>query len=145
MAKGTIKWFSFRRGYGFIQMDGDLGEVFFHRSQLDDYFKRAYADERVEFTITKTERGFVADDVKHLIDKSKIRKEIEELAEKRAQELIVEKELARKSSSEPSASEEMEIDEEAIKDTVNAIENSEEEEIDEEETEAVEEEVTANS
>ena len=35
MPKGTLKWFSFEKGYGFIVPDDDSGDVFLHVSALE--------------------------------------------------------------------------------------------------------------
>ena len=35
MAIGTVKWFNFKKGYGFIQPEDNLQDVFVHISALE--------------------------------------------------------------------------------------------------------------
>ena len=49
MAEGTVKWFSEKRGYGFISQDeGD--DLFFHYSSIDmSGFRKLEEGDRVSF------------------------------------------------------------------------------------------------
>jgi CspA family cold shock protein len=57
MLEGTVKWYSEKKGYGFIETDQN-GDVFFHRSSIEDhgYFGLQKLD-RVTFELKKTPRG----------------------------------------------------------------------------------------
>jgi len=56
MARGTVKWFSDQRGYGFITADGQ--EVFVHFSAIEgNGFRTLHEGEQVEFELKKSDRG----------------------------------------------------------------------------------------
>ncbi len=58
--QGKVKWFSERRGYGFIEVDGD--EVFIHRSALLAFgMYRLQNEDVVTVSLTTTERGQIVD------------------------------------------------------------------------------------
>lgn len=54
---GLVRWFSPRRGYGFIQLpEGE--DVFVHYSEIrGDGFKTLYEGEEVEFTVKDAPKG----------------------------------------------------------------------------------------
>ncbi len=57
MARGTVKWFSNQKGYGFITAE-DGKEVFVHFSGLNmEGFKTLQEGASVEFDITDGEKG----------------------------------------------------------------------------------------
>jgi len=57
MAKGTVKWFNARKGYGFLSQD-DGTEVFVHYSSIQrDGYKSLDEGESVEFEISKDPKG----------------------------------------------------------------------------------------
>ena len=57
MATGIVKWFSDKKGYGFIEND-DGGDVFVHFSEVQkDGFKSLTEGDRVSFEVEKGERG----------------------------------------------------------------------------------------
>ncbi len=57
MARGTVKWFNDRKGYGFISAE-DQQDVFVHFSAIEgNGFRTLHEGEQVEFDIRKSERG----------------------------------------------------------------------------------------
>jgi|TARA_B100000767_G_C19440114_1_gene399615 cold shock protein len=54
MPKGIVKWFSAKKGYGFITEDGTEKDIFLHVSSLEDSKLRVLReDQKVEFEIKK--------------------------------------------------------------------------------------------
>ncbi|MBW1836711.1 MAG: cold shock domain-containing protein [Deltaproteobacteria bacterium] len=66
MAEGRIKWYSEKKGYGFIERDND-DDLFLHRSGIEEhgYFGLQKSD-RVSFEIKETPQGLQAVKVKPL-------------------------------------------------------------------------------
>ena len=57
VAKGTIKWFSAQKGYGFIKAE-DGKEVFVHHSAIQMAgFKSLHDGDGVEFEVEQGQRG----------------------------------------------------------------------------------------
>lgn len=63
MATGTVKWFSSKRGYGFIEMDGK--DYFVHQDAIlgIGYNKSLDEGECVKFDICRGPKGAQAQDV----------------------------------------------------------------------------------
>jgi CspA family cold shock protein len=57
VAKGRVKWFNEKKGYGFISSE-DGTDVFVHFSAIKrDGFKTLYEGDEVEFEVTKGPKG----------------------------------------------------------------------------------------
>lgn len=64
MAQGTVKWFNNEKGYGFIAVDGGE-DVFVHFSAIEmDGYKSLSDGQRVEFEITRSQKGPQAERVR---------------------------------------------------------------------------------
>ncbi len=63
MASGTVKWFSPKKGYGFITME-DGQDVFVHYSAISgNGFRSLEEGERVAFEVTQGPKGLQAANV----------------------------------------------------------------------------------
>ncbi len=63
MAKGTVKWFSNQKGYGFITPE-DGKDVFVHHSEIQgEGYKTLEEGQAVEFEITDGPKGEQAKNV----------------------------------------------------------------------------------
>ena len=60
---GTVKWFTERKGFGFIARD-DGADVFVHYREIrGDGFKTLAEGQRVEFSLVTRDKGPAAEDV----------------------------------------------------------------------------------
>lgn len=67
MARGTVKWFSDLKGYGFIAAEGEA-EVFVHHASIEGQgFRTLRVGEQVEFEVRTGDRGAEAAHVTRLI------------------------------------------------------------------------------
>lgn len=58
MAKGKVKWFNDKKGYGFIIPEGETKELFVHHSSIQgEGFKTLAENQEVEFEIESTDKG----------------------------------------------------------------------------------------
>jgi CspA family cold shock protein len=56
--RGTVKWFSKEKGYGFITRDDNKGDVFVHFSAIQQRgFKTLQEGQRVEFEVEQDAKG----------------------------------------------------------------------------------------
>ena len=64
MANGTVKWFSNKKGFGFIEME-EGGDIFVHYSAIDmEGFKTISEGDKVSFDVEESDRGPAAKNVK---------------------------------------------------------------------------------
>ena len=65
MARGTVKWFSDQKGYGFVTPEGGKKDVFVHYSALQgEGFKTLAEGDNVDFDITQGPKGEQAANVR---------------------------------------------------------------------------------
>jgi len=55
--EGTIKRVMYDRNFGFIQIDGEENDIFFHRSGVEGEFHDLREGDAVEFELEDTDRG----------------------------------------------------------------------------------------
>ena len=66
MAEGIVKWFSDKKGYGFIEQEGDK-DLFVHHSAINmTGFKSLEKGDRVSFDVEESDRGPEAKNVTKL-------------------------------------------------------------------------------
>jgi cold shock protein len=67
MANGTVKWFSDKKGFGFIELEDGSGDVFVHHSAINmDGFKSLDEGDKVTLEIEEGKRGPSAKNVTKL-------------------------------------------------------------------------------
>lgn len=64
--RGTVKWFSAEKGYGFITPE-DGGDIFVHYSEIQHKgYRKLEAGEPVEFILNEAQKGRQANEVTRL-------------------------------------------------------------------------------
>ena len=67
MAKGRVKWFNEKKGFGFIEQEGGGPDVFVHFSALQgEGFKTLTEGQAVEFDVVQDAKGAKAQNVRPL-------------------------------------------------------------------------------
>lgn len=65
MPKGTVKWFSPEKGYGFITPDDGSKDVFVHYSAIvGEGYRNLQEGQKVEFEVTQGQKGPQASNVR---------------------------------------------------------------------------------
>jgi CspA family cold shock protein len=66
VSTGTIRWFNYQKGYGFIEND-EGGIAYFHYSAMkeNDYY-RLWEGQRVKFDVNESEKNMHAINVKSI-------------------------------------------------------------------------------
>ena len=65
MAKGTVKWFSDQKGFGFITPEDGGKDLFAHFSAIQNQgFKTLAEGQRVSFEVTTGPKGLQASNIK---------------------------------------------------------------------------------
>jgi CspA family cold shock protein len=66
MSTGVVKWFSSKKGYGFIVPDDGTDDVFVHYTSIQgegDSFKTLHQGDKVEFETVESDKGTEARNV----------------------------------------------------------------------------------
>ena len=67
MPEGRVKWFNEKKGFGFIEVDGQDKDVFIHHSAINmQGFRTLQEGQRVSFDIEQGKKGPAAVNVKTL-------------------------------------------------------------------------------
>lgn len=73
MAKGTVKWFNDKKGYGFVRQDGVAEDIFVHHSAIKmEGFRTLTPGEVVEFEINRDDKGMKAVNVSRTGEMSEV-------------------------------------------------------------------------
>ncbi len=61
---GTVKWFNAIKGFGFIEVKGNIRDIFLHKTSLCKGLKTVEAGDLIQFDVTESAKGKVAQNVR---------------------------------------------------------------------------------
>ena len=61
MSSGTVKWFNYQKGFGFIKLDDEEKDIFVHKNGLVDDIRE---NDKVVFDVEEGKKGLNAVNVK---------------------------------------------------------------------------------
>lgn len=63
MSEGTVKWFNYQKGYGFIESKECEDNIFLHHTAFMDHEEYIHEGSLINFTLVSGEKGLKAKDV----------------------------------------------------------------------------------